>query len=283
MVLAQKLTVESSTAKHTVGQIYDDRQTGARYVYCVDSGAGNSAYYPVYITPITFATAALTKAAADKGYKVGVPQIDVTASYYYWCMIRSGSTTAYCAVKSATASEATLFTTTTAGLLDDLPTSQTGIGGVRLTATAATAAASATTACFIEDPEPFSVETAFDVAESMADSSALIATSAASSAMSAQSQGTSSALLAVSAASSAMSAQSMGTSAALLAVSASSSAMSAQSQATSCGLWDLAWSTFVSVVSAGSISASGASVAKASYPVEGNSISVLISCTTSTG
>lgn len=262
MVLAQKLTAESSTAKHTVGQIYEDRLTGARYVYCVDSGAGNAAYKPVYITPTTFATAALTKAAADKGYKVGVPQIAVTASYYYWCMVRSGSTTAYVHTASACASEATLFTTSTAGRLDDHTTAQTGIGGVRLTATAATAAASANTACFIDDPEPFSVETAFDVAESMADSSAV---------------------LAVSAASSAMSAQSMGTSAALIATSAASSAMSAQSMGTSCGRWDLAWSTFTSVVSAGSISASGASVAKAGYPVEGNVISVIFSCTTSTG
>jgi hypothetical protein len=93
--------------------------------------------------------------------------------------------------------------------------------------------------------------------------------------------------VAISAASSAASAGSKAESVLLLAKSyASSNASStaiADSKAVSCGLWDLAWSTFTSVVSAGSISASGASVAKASYPVEGNVISVIFSTTKSTG
>lgn len=115
-------------------------------------------------------------------------------------------------------------------------------------------------------------------AASVGTSAYLVALSAQSSAASAASQGTSAGAKAVSAASSAMSAQSMATSAQLVALSAQSSAASAASQGTSCGRWNLAWSVFVSTVSAGSIALSGASNAKASYPVEGNVISVLCSC-----
>lgn len=274
MVLAQGLTKQSATAKHTVGQIYDDVGTGARYVYCVDSGSGNSAYNPVYITPSTFVTAALTKAAADKGYKVGIPQIAVTASYYYWAMIRSGSSTAYVLTKSACASEATLFTTSTAGCLDDLPTSQTGIGGVRLTATAATAAASAVAACTIDDPEPFSVETAFDVAESMADSAALIAASAQSSAMSAMSSAVSAGAYAALASSSAMSsAVSAGAYAALASSSAMSSAVSAANIAITVSVAQSAYVQHIDTDSA----AAAVSYAKAANTAAGNFISALVS------
>lgn len=109
------------------------------------------------------------------------------------------------------------------------------------------------------------------VADSKAESAVLLAKSAASSAMSASSsaavadsKGESAVLLANSAASSAM--------------SASSSAAVADSKAVSAGRWDLAWSTFTSVVSAGSIGLSAASVAKASYATEGNAISTFVSC-----
>src|SRR5574340_23652 len=240
MLLAQGLTVQSSTAKHAVGTVYDDPRNGARYVYCVDSGSGNSIYNPVYITPVTFATAALTKAAADKGYKVAVPQIAVTASYYYWAMIRSGSATAYVLTFSAAASEATLFTTASAGMLDDTPTSQTGIGGIRLTATAATAANSAVAACTIEDPEPFSVETAFDVAESIADSAATLATD--------------------------IGAASAATSVASISVNASAATNLRN-----------AFSTTASALSAGQVLDSAASIAKASHTTEGEWISHIIS------
>lgn len=103
------------------------------------------------------------------------------------------------------------------------------------------------------------------------------AVSAASSAASADSKAESATLLAKSAQSSAASADSKGESATLLAKSAASSAASAASQGTSCGLWNAAWTAFGSVITAGSIAASGASVAKASYATEGNVISLLIS------
>lgn len=181
MVLAQGLTSESATAKHTLGQIFVDASNGAEYVYCQDSGSGSGQYVAVSITP-GFLTAALTKANADKNYLVGVPQIAVTASYYYWCK-RKGAGTVLTA--SAAASEALLYTTASAGRLGDTATSQTAIAGIQLTATAATAAASANTACILDYPKAFAAETSLDTAQSAATSAGAAAATADSKAVSA--------------------------------------------------------------------------------------------------
>lgn len=181
MVLAQGLTVESATAKHTLGQRYIDMSNGDEYVYCQDSGSGSAQYAAVSISP-AFATASLTKANADKNYLVGVPQIAVTADYYFWCK-RKGSATVL--ASSAAASEALLYTTATAGRVDDDSSSQTAIAGIQLTATAATAAASANTACILDNPKPFAAEASLDTAQSAATSAGVAASTADSKALSA--------------------------------------------------------------------------------------------------
>lgn len=109
------------------------------------------------------------------------------------------------------------------------------------------------------------------VADSKGESASTRASSVAVNTSTADSKGVSAGAVGLSAASSAASADSKGVSAGAVAVSAASSAASAN-------LVRLAWSTFDSVVTAGSIALSGASVAKASYPSEGNDISVLMSC-----
>jgi hypothetical protein len=222
MVLAQGLTIQSSTAKHTLGQRYMDASTGKEYIYCQDSGSGSSQYCAVTITS-AFVTELATKTNVDNGYIVGVPQIAVTADYYYWCLIRGAGSVR---TASACATETLLFTTATAGRLDDDPTSQTGVANIYLTATsAATAAASANTACYLEYPKGFAAESTFDVSESMADSSAVLANSAAASAMSAmssaQSAGSKAESALVLATSMASSAQSSAVSAANIAITAS--------------------------------------------------------------
>jgi hypothetical protein len=189
---------QSSTQQHALGTLYKNHKTGKTYVYCVDSGSAIAQYQAVSITP-AYACAALTKANADKGYKVGVAPIAVTASYYFWCQILGAGTVR---VASACASETTLYTTATAGRLDDASASQTIIKGIELTATAATAAASANAACLMkEQPSAFVGEVTVDAnvaAITVASSQASLATLAASSAMS-------SAMVALSEASSAMS------------------------------------------------------------------------------
>lgn len=185
MVLAQGLASESATAKHTLGQIFVDASNGAEYVYCQDSGSGSSQYVAVSITP-GFLTAALTKANADKNYLVGVPQIAVTASYYFWCK-RKGAATVLTA--SAAASEALLYTTASAGRIGDTAASQTAIAGIQLTATAATAAASANTACILDYPKPFAAESTLDAAQSAATSAGVAASTADSKALSVATEG----------------------------------------------------------------------------------------------
>ena len=183
MVLAQGLTVESATAKHTLGQRYIDMSNGDEYLYCQDSGSGSAQYAAVSITP-AFATASLTKANADKNYLVGVPQIAVTASYYYWCKRKGAATDTSVLTASAAASEALLYTTATPGRLDDDSSSQTAIAGIQLTATAATAAASAITACILDNPKPFAAEVSLDTAQSAATSAGGAASTADSKALS---------------------------------------------------------------------------------------------------
>lgn len=128
-----------------------------------------------------------------------------------------------------------------------------------------TSAAASTLSSIIGDVEAVAVSAASScvVADSKAESAQLVALSAASSAASAASKAESGVLLAKSAASSAASCE--------------ASRLLSDSKAVSCGLWNGAWTAFASVVTAGSIAASGASVAKASYATEGNVISLLIS------
>jgi hypothetical protein len=115
-----------------------------------------------------------------------------------------------------------------------------------------------------------------------------IAYSAASSCVVADSKAESGVLLAKSAASSAMSAGSSAASASSKAESAVLLAKSAASSAASCEasrlLWNGAWAAYGSTVTAGSVSGSGASNAKASYATEGAIISLLVShCSSAVG
>lgn len=73
----------------------------------------------------------LTKALADAGYKVGAAQVAFASADYGWVLCRGvgiGKGLVSCAADVA------LYTTATAGALDDTTTSQTEIKGVRLTA-----------------------------------------------------------------------------------------------------------------------------------------------------
>jgi hypothetical protein len=148
-LLGQALTEQSATAKHVLGQLYTDPQTGKVYQYCVAGGSNLTQYHSVAIKPVTFVAAALTDALAQLGYEIGVTQIAVTANYYFWCLRRgAGSIVA----ASAAASEAAIWPTATAGVVDDATLSTACIRGLSLTATAGTGAATATTTCYLDFP-----------------------------------------------------------------------------------------------------------------------------------
>lgn len=96
-----------------------------------------------------FGAAPLTKALADSGNKIGVAPIGIASGSYGWVQIKGQATVNTLA---AAAAGAPLYTTATAGSLDDASSSQTLINGLQLTAT--TGGAPAATACRM-DVEPF--------------------------------------------------------------------------------------------------------------------------------
>ena len=148
-ILNQKVTAESSTALETLGKRYVDVLNNKEYIYCVDSGSALAQYKPAAVTQ-DGAAALLTTANALTCKDIVVPQIAVTASYYFWGLVK-GTGTVH--VASACASAVPLFTTSVAGRMDDaVAVGVIPIHGIQLTEVAATAAASANATCWLNNP-----------------------------------------------------------------------------------------------------------------------------------
>jgi hypothetical protein len=75
----------------------------------------------------------LTKALADQGNKIGFAQSAVPINTAFWALIQGAGTLR---VLASCAADARLFTSGTAGALDDTATSQTEIVGARINTTA---------------------------------------------------------------------------------------------------------------------------------------------------
>lgn len=82
----------------------------------------------------------LTKALADVGHQIGFAQVAFAVNEYGWVAVSGRSIN--CRLAAACAADVALFTTATAGVLDDLSTSQTKIQGVRSVDTITDAASS---------------------------------------------------------------------------------------------------------------------------------------------
>lgn len=132
------LTDTPTTASFTLGTKVTT-EDGQVYTY-VKASAAIAQYDWVGIDE-DFQAAPLTKAMADDGWFVGVAQVAFASADYGWVATQganlTGKTLASCAADVA------LYTSATAGALDDTSASQTKIDGVvRVTATTtATAAA----------------------------------------------------------------------------------------------------------------------------------------------
>lgn len=87
-----------------------------------------------------YEAAALTKALADVGHTIGFAQVAFSDNDYGWVALNGRSIN--CRLASACAADVKLFTTGTAGVLDDISTSQTAIQGVRSVTTITNGAAS---------------------------------------------------------------------------------------------------------------------------------------------
>lgn len=179
MVLAQGLTVESATAKHTVGTRYRDETNGKEYIYCV-AGEALTQYDFVVITPVTFSAVQLTKTDADKNYDIGVTAIAVTSAYYFWAQVY-GDASNLCI--TGTLADSPVYTSATAGAAGTTATSQTAIQGLVFTV-ANSSGSTAARACRLTYPKAVVGEVAVDQAQSSATSAGLAASTADSKAVS---------------------------------------------------------------------------------------------------
>ncbi len=110
----------------------------AEYVYVKASGAITAG--DAVAIDEDYLAVALTKALADVGHTIGFAQVAFTADDYGWVALRGRSIN--CRLASACALDVALYTTGTAGVLDDISTSQTRIQGVRSVTTITNGAAS---------------------------------------------------------------------------------------------------------------------------------------------
>jgi hypothetical protein len=114
------------------------RSPDAEYAYVHASGAITAG--DAVAIDEDWEAAALTKSLADVDHTIGFAQIAFADNDYGWVALNGRSIN--CRLASACAADVSLFTTGTAGVLDDISTSQTKIGGVRSVTTITNGAAS---------------------------------------------------------------------------------------------------------------------------------------------
>ena len=139
-----------------VGQ-YARGSNGTMYMFCL-STAGLTANQAVGITESTitlssaaivptYDASALTKSLADQGCMFGVAVTAITATYYGWVLVQGP---AYVTLKNSCLPNLPLYTTASAGMLDDTSASQTRIYGIRARDTSI--ASGAAKICWISNP-----------------------------------------------------------------------------------------------------------------------------------
>lgn len=135
-LIGANLTNPQASATFGLGDLHTDYR-GYKWVY-VKASSAISAYAYVCVDE---AGAALngTKALVDAGYQVAVAPAAFSADDYGWVQI-SGVCTMLTA--GSVAADTSIYTSATAGQVDDSSTSQTQLAGVVLTAATSTAGAS---------------------------------------------------------------------------------------------------------------------------------------------
>lgn len=125
-----------------LGDVAEDH-LGNQYVFVLASGAV-AQYDAVHIGP-AYVAQALTSALAASGAPVGIAMGTLTSASYGWACIKGVATVN---ALQTCASSTALYTSGTAGKLDDTTTSQVKIAGVVLTTANATTGTVAT-ACIV--------------------------------------------------------------------------------------------------------------------------------------
>lgn len=116
--LGVDLTANTAAATHRLGEIVEAAD-GQEYMYVQDSGAAITQYFAVAIDE-AFAATELTTTLAQEGHYIGIAQVALTADYYGWIAMKGSDLT--CKMNAAVAVDTQLYTTATAGELDDAAT-----------------------------------------------------------------------------------------------------------------------------------------------------------------
>jgi hypothetical protein len=137
-ILGAKIGTTTTTAEHALGETCKG-DNGTEWVYVQANGAITQ--YDYVCMDEDFQAVAGTKALVDAGHEIGFAQVAFANDEYGW-IARRGKT---CSVRVAAscAPDVALYTTGTAGVLDDASTSQSQIRGVVIISTAGTATAQA--------------------------------------------------------------------------------------------------------------------------------------------
>jgi hypothetical protein len=130
-------TTDGSGAEFVLGQC-EKGADGTVFMY-VQAGAAITQYQAVGIDE-NFQASPLTKTMADDGWMVGFAQIAASDNDFFWLCMEGSNINVQ--VAGSCAADVSLYTTSTAGVLDDTSASQTKVQGV--TAVAANATTSAT-------------------------------------------------------------------------------------------------------------------------------------------
>lgn len=133
-IIGARLTDTSDTARFKVGT-QATATDGSQWVYVKATTA--LTIYDCCVIDEDFNAAPITKALLDTGLRVGFAQVAFTINYYGWVAL-SGSNI-LCRLAGLCAPDVALYTSATAGVLDDSSTSQTKVKGVVAITTAATA------------------------------------------------------------------------------------------------------------------------------------------------
>lgn len=131
--LGVRLAAESDTQEHDLGTRVQATD-GGTLIYCQANGAITQ--YDAVGIDENYQAAALTTAMADDGYMVGFAQIAFTDNYYGWFYLTG--TNINVRVADSCAADTALWTTSTAGVLDDATTTTRLNGVTAVTANATT-------------------------------------------------------------------------------------------------------------------------------------------------
>lgn len=112
---------------------------GSEWVY-IKAGSAVTAFMCVGITK-AYAAHPVTKALVDAGSMIGVAQVAFAINEYGWVATKGGNDHLRVRAKNACAISVALYTTATAGYLDDTAASQTLVNGIVLTDTATSSGA----------------------------------------------------------------------------------------------------------------------------------------------